>query len=132
MGADCRENGARRAQLLAQVSQLFPILQERERQLARCLSGGEKQMLAVGRCLMADPKLCLLDEPSYGLAPIMVRELFRIISCLRDRGITILLIEQNVHQALRIADRTYVMENGRIVGEGRSSQRLQERHIKKD
>ena len=131
MGAYCPANWARRAQLLAQVYQLFPILQERERQLARCLSGGEKQMLAVGRCLMADPKLCLLDEPSYGLAPIMVRELFRIISCLRDRGITILLIEQNVHQALQIADRTYVMENGRIVGEGRSRQMLQDDHIKK-
>lgn len=80
---------------------------------------------------MANPKLCLFDEPSYGLAPLMVRELFRTIRCLRDRGITILLIEQNVHQALQIADRAYVMENGRIVGQGRSGELLRDDHIKK-
>jgi len=131
MGAYCPSTWPRRKGLLEEVYRLFPPLKEREKQLARCLSGGEKQMLAMGRCLMADPQLCLLDEPSYGLAPIMVQELFRIICCLRERGITILLIEQNVHQALRVADRAYVMENGRIVGEGSSSELLADGHIRK-
>lgn len=131
MGAYCPASWAKRADMFAQVYEMFPILKERERQLARSLSGGEKQMLAMGRSLMANPKLCLFDEPSYGLAPIMVQELFRIIRCLRDRGITILLIEQNVHQALQVADRAYVIENGRIVSEGKSSKLLKDDHIKK-
>jgi branched-chain amino acid transport system ATP-binding protein len=97
-----------------QVYELFPLLKERERQLARTLSGGERQMLAIGRGLMSRPRLCLFDEPSYGLAPLMVKEIFRIIQGLREQGNTVFLIEQNVRRALEIADRAYVLENGRI------------------
>ncbi|MCR4394278.1 MAG: ATP-binding cassette domain-containing protein, partial [Dehalococcoidales bacterium] len=103
---------------------------ERQNQLARTLSGGEKQMLAMGRGLMSRPKLCLLDEPSYGLAPKTVLELFQVIKTLRDRGITILLVEQNVKRTLETADRAYVIENGRIALEGKSSDLLQNEHVK--
>ncbi|MDO9533770.1 MAG: ABC transporter ATP-binding protein [Bacillota bacterium] len=103
---------------IKQVYELFPRLQERERQLARTLSGGERQMLAMGRGLMSRPKLCMFDEPSYGLAPNLVLEVFRIVRLLRDQGITILLVEQNVRHTLEVADRAYVLENGRMVLEG--------------
>jgi len=103
---------------LKQVYEIFPRLQERERLLARTLSGGERQMLAMGRGLMSRPKLCMLDEPSYGLAPKLVLEVFRIVRSLRDQGITILLVEQNVRHTLEVADRAYVQENGRMVLEG--------------
>jgi branched-chain amino acid transport system ATP-binding protein len=114
-----------------QVYQVFPRLKERERQLARTLSGGEHQMLAIGRALMSKPKLCLFDEPSYGLAPLLVAEIFRIIQSLRDQGITILLIEQNVRRALEIADRAYVLENGRICMEGTCLEMLESDHVRK-
>lgn len=114
-----------------QVYQVFPILKERERQLARTLSGGERQMLAMGRGLMSRPKLCLFDEPSYGLAPLLAAEIFRIIQRLHDQEITVLLIEQNVRQSLEIADRAYVLENGRIALEGNSKELLQEELIRK-
>ena len=97
-----------RAETFEQVYKLFPILKERQNQLARTLSGGEHQMLAIGRALMSKPTLCIFDEPSYGLAPLLVKEMFRVIQDLREQGITILLIEQNVHQSLEIADRAYV------------------------
>lgn len=116
---------------LEQVYQVFPLLKERERQAATTLSGGERQMLAIGRSLMSRPKLCLFDEPSYGLAPLLVREIFRIIQGLRDRGITIFLIEQNVRRALEIADRAYVLENGRICLEGASDELLQSDFVRK-
>jgi len=103
---------------LEQVYTLFPRLRERRRQVAGTLSGGEQQMLAIGRGLMARPQLLLLDEPSLGLAPLLVRELFRVIGELRRQGYTILLVEQNARQALRIADRAYVMETGRITMQG--------------
>ena len=114
-----------------QVYQAFPRLKEREGQLARTLSGGEHQMLAIGRALMSKPRLCLFDEPSYGLAPLLVMEIFRVIQGLRDQGLTILLIEQNVRRALEIADRAYVMENGRICMEGACTEILESDHVRK-
>ena len=116
---------------LGQVYQVFPRLAERERQLARTLSGGERQMLAIGRGLMSKPRLCLFDEPSYGLAPLLVSEIFRIIQGLRDQGITVFLIEQNVRRALEIADRAYVLENGRVCLEGASGELLQSDFVRK-
>ncbi len=97
---------------------LFPRLAERQRQVAGSLSGGEQQMLAIARALMAGPRLLLLDEPSVGLAPALVREILTLLGRLRDEGLTILLVEQDAHAALRLADRGYVMETGRIVAEG--------------
>ncbi len=103
---------------LETIFEIFPILKEREKQPGGTLSGGQQQMLAVGRGLMSKPKLLLLDEPSLGLAPLMVREIMRVVSELRSRGTTVLLIEQNARAALRIADRGYLMETGKIVLEG--------------
>jgi branched-chain amino acid transport system ATP-binding protein len=131
MGAYVHKAWQRKEETLRQVYDLFPRLQEREKQLARTLSGGERQMLAIGRGLMSRPKLCLFDEPSHGLAPVLVTEFFRIIQRLRDQGIAILLIEQNVRQSLEIADRAYVLESGRIVLQGDSQELLQEELIRK-
>ncbi len=100
---------------LSQVFEMFPRLQERKRQLAGTLSGGEQQMLAIGRGLMSEPRLLLLDEPSMGLAPLLVRQIFETILEINDRGTTILLVEQNAHMALAVADRGYVLETGAIV-----------------
>ncbi len=99
------------------VFELFPVLKERRRQMAGTLSGGQQQMLAVGRGLMAKPRLLLLDEPSLGLAPLIVKEIMQVIAELRNRGTTVLLVEQNARAALRVADRGYLMETGRIVME---------------
>ena len=131
MGAYPFRAWKRKKEMLQQVYQIFPRLREREGQLARTLSGGEKQMLAMGRGLMSRPRLCLFDEPSYGLAPILVLELFRVVKSLREQGISVLLIEQNVYHALEIADRASVIENGRIVLEGKGRELLQNDHIKK-
>jgi branched-chain amino acid transport system ATP-binding protein len=98
-----------------QMFETFPILKERRKQLGSNLSGGEQQMLAIARALMARPRLLLLDEPSMGLAPMIVETIFGIIGDIRDAGTTVLVVEQNASQALRLADRGYVMENGRIV-----------------
>lgn len=116
---------------LEQVYQVFPMLKEREKQLARTLSGGEHQMLAIGRALMSKPTLCLFDEPSYGLAPLLVAEIFNVIQRLRDQGITILLIEQNVRHTLEIADRAYVLESGRLCLQGDCDELLQSDHVRK-
>jgi len=113
------------------VYQLFPILKARQGQIARTLSGGEQQMVAMGRGLMSRPRLCFIDEPSSGLSPLMVDEIFSIIQGLRDQGIAILLIEQNVQQTLEIADRAYVLENGRVTLEGESKKLLEEEVIRK-
>ena len=103
-----------------QVYQLFPRLKERRRQLAGTLSGGERQMLALGRALMSSPRLLMLDEPSLGLAPLIVRDIFRVIAGLRDTGVSILLVEQNARAALQVADYGYVLETGEIALEGPS------------
>jgi branched-chain amino acid transport system ATP-binding protein len=113
------------------VYKIFPRLKEREKQLSRTLSGGEHQMLAIGRALMAKPKLCIFDEPSYGLAPMLVKEMFQIIKNLREQGITIFLIEQNVRHSLEIADRAYVLENGRLCLEGDCAELLQSDHVRR-
>jgi branched-chain amino acid transport system ATP-binding protein len=100
------------------VMEVFPVLAERRRQLAGSMSGGQQQMLAIGRSLMAGPKLLLLDEPSLGLAPILVDQIFELLARLREQGTTILLVEQNVHRALELADRAYVLASGEIEREG--------------
>jgi len=110
------------ADMQDEVYRLFPRLKERCKQLAGTLSGGERQMLAIGRALMARPKLLMLDEPSLGLAPLVVREIFHIISALRSSGVAILLVEQNARAALQVADEGYVLENGRIVLAGAASE----------
>jgi branched-chain amino acid transport system ATP-binding protein len=109
---------------LETVFRLFPVLKERQKQQAGSLSGGEQQMLAIGQVLMSSPKIILLDEPSLGLAPTLVREILKLLGKLRDDGITILLIEQDAMAALKIADRGYVMERGRITIEGTASKLL--------
>jgi branched-chain amino acid transport system ATP-binding protein len=131
MGAYTSEAWKRKGETLEQVYQVFPTLKERAGQLARTLSGGEQQMLAMGRGLMSKPKLCMFDEPSFGLAPMLVLEVFQIIQSLREQGITILLIEQNVRHTLEISDRGYVLENGQIVLEGESEKLLKEELIRK-
>ena len=131
MGAYDRGKWKRRKEVMSHVFELFPKLRERQKQLARTMSGGERQMLAMGRALMSEPKLLLLDELSYGLAPIIVDEVFRIVSTLKNEGITVLLVEQNVHQSLQIASRAYVLENGRIAISGKSADLLENDYIKK-
>jgi branched-chain amino acid transport system ATP-binding protein len=114
-----------------EVYALFPILRERSRQLAGTLSGGEQQMLAIGRALMSKPKLLLLDEPSMGLAPLVMQEIFRTIRRLHEHGTTILLVEQNARMALEIANRGYVIETGKIVYEGPKKDLLENQEIKR-
>jgi len=130
LGAFGRSVWRERATTLEQVYKIFPILREREKQLARTLSGGEQQMVAIGRGLMSRPRLCMLDEPSLGLSPLNVRELFRVVRELRSSGTTVLLVEQNVLQTLTVADRAYVLENGRIVLEGSGHELLGNSHVK--
>jgi branched-chain amino acid transport system ATP-binding protein len=116
---------------LERIYDIFPILKEREEQLAGTLSGGEQQMLAIGRALMAKPKLIMMDEPSMGLAPLIVRDIFAIIRKLRDEGNTVLLVEQNAKAALGIADRGYVLETGRIKLQGPSEDLLANRDVQR-
>ncbi|HEV2087606.1 MAG TPA: ABC transporter ATP-binding protein [Cryptosporangiaceae bacterium] len=118
MGAYTRRDTAGVAADLERVFGLFPRLAERRKQLGGTLSGGEQQMLAVGRALMARPKLLLLDEPSMGLAPMIIQQIFQIITEINEQGTTVLVVEQNAQQALSRADRGYVLETGRIVKEG--------------
>jgi len=116
---------------LARVFELFPILAERRQQLAGTLSGGEQQMLAIGRALMADPRLLMLDEPSMGLAPLVVKSILEAIASLRQAGVTVLLVEQNSRAALGIADRGYVMETGTIVLEGTAQELLNNNDVQR-
>jgi len=116
---------------LERVYGLFPILRQREAQLAGTLSGGEQQMLAIARALMARPKLMMLDEPSMGLAPLVVKDIFAIVRRIREEGTTVLLVEQNARSALKIADRGYVLETGRIVLEGAAEELLQNRDVQR-
>jgi branched-chain amino acid transport system ATP-binding protein len=118
LGAVSRSDSAAVAADLDMVCELFPVLRERLGQAGGTLSGGEQQMLAIGRALMSRPRLLLLDEPSLGLAPLMVERIFATIDALKRQGRTILLVEQNVHQALDVADRAYVVETGRITLDG--------------
>jgi len=121
---------AKRSESLEKVFFLFPVLKERSKQLAGTLSGGEQQMLAIGRGLMSLPRLLMLDEPSLGLAPVLVREIFRSVREINQQGTTILLVEQNVFTALDLAHDGYVLENGRIVLKGKSKDLLHNEHIK--
>jgi branched-chain amino acid transport system ATP-binding protein len=105
-------------QSMKRVYEIFPRLEERYNQQAGTLSGGERQMLAIGRALMSSPKLLMLDEPSFGLAPILVEQMFEMIKKINQQGVTILLVEQNIQAALELAHRAYLLENGRIVGQG--------------
>jgi branched-chain amino acid transport system ATP-binding protein len=130
LGAYTRRDGAAaRASDLERVFALFPRLKEREGGLAGNLSGGEQQMLAIGRALMARPRLLLLDEPSMGLAPIVVQGIFRTLREIHAGGLTIFLVEQNVRQALKIAERAYVLENGRVVLQGSGRELLDEPRV---
>jgi len=113
------------------VFELFPRLKERRRQVAGTLSGGEQQMLAIGRALMSRPQLLLLDEPSMGLAPILVKQIFEIIQTINSQGTTVLLVEQNARMALSIADRAYVLETGKIVLSGDAKELMQSEEVKK-
>jgi len=119
------------AAAIENVYNLFPRLKERRRQIAGTLSGGEQQMLAIGRAMMTKPRLIMMDEPSMGLAPILVQQIFQFIKELNASGTTILLVEQNAHMALRIANRGYVLETGRIVLEGKASELLTNESVKK-
>jgi branched-chain amino acid transport system ATP-binding protein len=120
-----------RAQNLERVYHLFPVLEQRKTQLAKTLSGGEQQMLAVGRGLMSNPKIILLDEMSLGLAPLIVNELYLVLREIRERGITILFVEQNVRRSLIEADRAYIMEAGRIVLSGNVAELREEEKVKR-
>jgi len=131
MGAYTKRVWKHKQEILDKVYQLFPILKQRQGQLARTLSGGEQQMVAMGRGLMSRPRLCIIDEPSSGLAPIVLLEVFRVMESLREQGITILLIEQNIRQTLEITDRAYVLENGRVILSGESKALLENELIKK-
>jgi len=130
LGAYTRRDGhAARQHDMARIYALFPRLKERENGLAGNLSGGEQQMLAIGRALMAKPRVLLLDEPSMGLAPIIVQDIFRTLKRINEEGLTIFLVEQNVKQALKIAHRGYVLENGHIVLQGTGAELLNEPRV---
>jgi branched-chain amino acid transport system ATP-binding protein len=131
MGAFLPAARKRYAESLAQVYALFPVLAERSKQRAGSLSGGEQQMLAVGRALMSRPRLILLDEPSMGLAPVMVLRLFDLIRRVREEGYTILVVEQNVRQVLKLVDRAYLLEVGRIKMEGRADELSEQDFVRK-
>lgn len=131
MGAYLRKDKKEIADDMENVFVRFPRLKERRKQMAGTLSGGEQQMLAIGRALMARPQLLLMDEPSMGLAPLLVKEIFAIIKDINERGTTILLVEQNAHMALSIADKAYVIETGEIVLQGSAEQLLKSEDVKK-
>ena len=130
MGAMLPRARGRRAQALQEVFRMFPTLAERRSQVAGTLSGGEQQMLAIGRCLMGEPELVMFDEPSLGLAPLMVQEVLRTIHLLNRRGITILLVEQNVAVSLKISNHAYVLENGRVVMSGPGAELLHDDRVR--
>ncbi len=130
MGSYMKDAKKERRKNMDWVFSLFPRLKERERQLGGTLSGGEQQMLAIGRGLMSNPRMLLLDEPSLGLAPLLVKNIFDIITEINRNGVTILLVEQNVYQSLRIAHRGYVLETGKVVLSGSGEKLLDDEHVK--
>jgi branched-chain amino acid transport system ATP-binding protein len=130
IGSYKRSARASRDKNLARVYELFPALAERKNQLAKTLSGGEQQMVAIGRGLMANPKMMIIDEMSLGLSPLIVSDLFKALHEIRDRGITILLVEQNVWQTLHEANRAYLIETGRIVLSGNAAELVEEEEIR--
>ena len=131
MGAFTRRNKSEFARTLEEMYALFPILKEREHQIAGTLSGGEQQMLAVARAMMAHPKLLLLDEPSMGLSPLYVSQIFSMVGKINESGVTVLLVEQNAKQALSIAHRAYVLETGNISLEGTGKELLNNERVKR-
>jgi len=131
MGSVLRGAKTERAKAFQEVFEIFPVLFERKNQIAETLSGGEQQMLAIGRGLMLRPKLILLDEPSLGLAPKLVGQIFEIIREINKKGITVLLVEQNVQQSLEMANEAYVLENGRVTMSGKSQDLISNDHIRK-
>jgi len=130
MGSLAPEAKKKRAETMAWVYELFPRMKERRKQLAGTMSGGEQQMAAIGRGLMALPKLLMFDEPSLGLAPILVEEVFNIVKKINGEGVTVLLVEQNVRQTLALCHRAYVLENGRVVLSGTGKELLNDDHVK--
>ncbi len=130
MGSLIPEAKKRRAETLAWVYELFPRMKERRKQVAGTMSGGEQQMCAIGRGLMALPKLLMFDEPSLGLSPILVQEVFEIAKRINKEGVTVLLVEQNVRQTLALCDRAYVLENGRVVLQGTGRELLNDKHVR--
>ena len=130
MGAFMPEARAKYAQRLEFVFELFPRMKERRHQMAGTMSGGEQQMCAIGRALMSDPKLLLLDEPSAGLAPVVVQQVFELVKCIRSGGLTVLIVEQNVQQVLKVVDRAYLLEAGTIRVSGTSDELLSSDTIK--
>ncbi len=131
LGAYTKRTKDKREELMAKVYEIFPILKERAKLPAGTLSGGQQQMLAIGRALMMEPQLLILDEPSLGLAPIIVDEIFRILAALKEQGASMLIIEQNLVKALQVADRGYVLETGRIVLQGSSHDILVDPEVKR-
>jgi len=131
LGAYSSRARAKKEETLKVVYELFPVLAERKKQLAATLSGGEQRMLALARGLMLNPKLLILDEPSQGLAPKVIKDIFKVLEKLKARGLSIMLSEQNVHYALNFADQAYVMETGKITLSGRGSELLQNDYIKR-
>jgi branched-chain amino acid transport system ATP-binding protein len=131
MGAIRRQARLRKEENLRKVLNLFPILSERKKQLAGSLSGGEQQMLAIGRSLMSEPKLLIMDEPSLGLSPLLAKTILDTVVTIRKEGTTVLLVEQNLIQALKISDRGYILETGRIVQTGTGIELLQDEQVKK-
>jgi branched-chain amino acid transport system ATP-binding protein len=125
-----KSDSARTEQKIEQFFTMFPRLEERQEQLAGTLSGGEQQMLAIARALMSEPKLLLLDEPSLGLAPLIIRDIFNTIRALRETGLTILLVEQMANQALGVADRAYVLETGRVTLQGKGCDLLNDPKVR--
>jgi len=130
LGAYLPRAWKKRKERIERIFQIFPSLRNREKQQAKTLSGGEQQMLCIGRGIMTEPKLCMIDEASYGLAPLMIRNILEVLKNLRKKGTTFLLIEQNVKAALGAADRAYVLENGRIILKGEGRDVLENNHVK--